>query len=64
MIVPVMAISNLVLTQQIYSEETSGEHAHNRDRVTLRYPFEYKQVLHNEGREFRKKKTVIEQETY
>ena len=33
MIVPVMAISNLVLTQQIYSEETNGAHAHNRDRV-------------------------------
>ena len=36
MIVPVMAISNLVLTQQIYSEETNGAHAHNRDRVPLR----------------------------
>ena len=35
MIVPVMAISNLVLTQQIYSEETNGVHAHNRDRVPL-----------------------------
>ena len=35
MIVPVMAISNLVLTQQIYSEETNGEHVHNRDRVLL-----------------------------
>ena len=33
MIVPVMAISNLVLTRQIYSEETNGAHAHNRDRV-------------------------------
>ena len=37
MIVPVMAISNLVLTRQIYSEETNGEHAHNRDRVPLKY---------------------------
>ena len=36
MIVPVMAISNLVLTQQIYFEETNGAHAHNRDRVPLR----------------------------
>ena len=27
MIVPVMAISNLVLTQQIYSEETNGARA-------------------------------------
>ena len=25
----------LVLTQQIYSEETKGAHAHNRDRVPL-----------------------------
>ena len=38
MIVPVMAISNLVLTQQIYSEETNGAHAHNRDRVPLMHP--------------------------
>ena len=30
-----MAISNLVLTRQIYSEETNGAHAHNRDRVPL-----------------------------
>ena len=30
-----MAISNLVLTQQIYSEETNDAHAHNRDRVPL-----------------------------
>ena len=35
MIVPVMAISNLVLTRQIYSEETNGAHAHYRDRVPL-----------------------------
>ena len=35
MIVPVMAISNLVLTQQIYSEETNGAHVHNPDRVLL-----------------------------
>ena len=33
MIVPVMAISNLVLTQQIYSEETNGTHAHYREPV-------------------------------
>ena len=38
MIVLVMAISNLKLTQQIYSEETNGSHAHNRDRVPLK-PF-------------------------
>ena len=36
MIVPVMAISNLVLTQQIYSEETNAEHAHNPDPVPLK----------------------------
>ena len=30
-----MAISNLVLTRQIYSEETIGAHAHNRERVPL-----------------------------
>ena len=35
MIVPVMAISNLVLTQQIYSEETNGAHAHYREPVPL-----------------------------
>ena len=35
MIVPVMAISNSVLTQQIYSEETNGAHAHNRYRLPL-----------------------------
>ena len=37
MIVPVMAISNLVLTRQIYSEETNGAHAHYREPVPLRY---------------------------
>ena len=54
-----MAISNLVLTQQIYTEETNGAHEHNRDHVALRYPFEYKQVLENAGREFRKKKRLL-----
>ena len=37
MIVPVMAISKLVLTQQIYSQETNGAHAHYREPVPLRY---------------------------
>ena len=37
MIVPVMAISNLVLTQQIYSEETNGAHAHYREPVPLNW---------------------------
>ena len=36
MIVPVMAISNLVLTQQIYSEETNGAHALYREPVHLK----------------------------
>ena len=36
MIVPVMAISNLVLTQQIYSEEPNGAHAHYREPVPLK----------------------------
>ena len=35
MIVPIMAISNLVLTRKIYSEEKNGAHPHNRDRVPL-----------------------------
>ena len=35
MIVLVMAISNLVLTQQIYSEETNGAHVHYREPVPL-----------------------------
>ena len=34
-----MAISNLVLTRQIYSEETNGAHAQNREPVPLRYEF-------------------------
>ena len=33
MIVPVIAISNLVLTRQIYSEETNAAHAHYREPV-------------------------------
>ena len=36
MIVQVMAISNLVLTRQIYSEETNGAHAHYREPVPLK----------------------------
>ena len=36
MIVLVMAILNLVLTQQIYSEEANGAHAHNHDHVPSR----------------------------
>ena len=44
MIVPVMAISNLVLTRQIYSEETNAAHAHNRDRVPLSKRLKAKQM--------------------
>ena len=40
MIVQVMAISNLVLTRQIYSEETNGAHAHYREPVPLKIPDE------------------------
>ena len=40
MIVPVMAISNLVLTtRHIYSEETNGAHAHYREPVPLKWHF-------------------------
>ena len=39
MIVPVMAISNLVLTQQIYSEETKGAHAPCRQPVPLKQAY-------------------------
>ena len=35
MFVPVMAISNLVLIRQIYSEETNGAHAFYREPVPL-----------------------------
>ena len=53
MIVPVMAISNWVLTQQIYSEETIGVHAHNRDRVPLTQS-KYAFVSSNDNRNLRK----------
>ena len=36
MIVPVIAISNLMLTRQIFSEESNGAHAHNLDRIPLK----------------------------
>ena len=42
MIVPVMAISNLVLTQQIYSKETKGAHAPYREPVPLKYQNRWK----------------------
>ena len=29
--------TRMVLTRQIYSEETNGAHAHNRDRVPLKF---------------------------
>ena len=46
MIVPVMAISNLVLTQQIYSEETNGAHAHYREPVPLKTSLETFGILY------------------
>ena len=39
MIVPVMAISNLVLTRQIFSEGTTGAHAHYRELVPLKIEY-------------------------
>ena len=36
MIAAVMAFSNLLLTQQTYSAERNGAHAHNRDLVPLK----------------------------
>ena len=39
MIAPVMAIPNLVLTRQIYSEETNCAHAHYREPFPLKNPF-------------------------
>ena len=51
MIVQVMAILNLVLTQQIYSEETNGAHAHYREPVPLKnlqntkYPNKFRCML-------------------
>ena len=42
MIVPVMAISNLELTRQIYSEETNGTYAHYREPVPL---MSFRQIL-------------------
>ena len=44
MIVPLMAISNLVLTQQIYSKETNGAHAHYREPVPL--IFQWRVFIH------------------
>ena len=35
MILLVMAISNLVLTRQIYSQDANGAHAHYREPVPL-----------------------------
>ena len=47
MIVQKMAISNLVLTRQSYSEETNGAHAHYREPVplTLSIPSLWKNTL-------------------
>ena len=45
MIVQVMAISNLVLTQQIYSEETNGAHAHYREPVPLTFFRQFTEMM-------------------
>ena len=59
MIVPVMAISNLVLTQQIYSEETNGAHAHYREPVPLNsYLKQEKHVWASRIRQFRKTERI------
>ena len=58
MIVPVMAISNLVLAQQIYSEETNGAHAHYREPVPLIQPGERRRSTGH------KIKSQIESEKY
>ena len=52
MIVPVMAISNLVLTRQIYSEETNGAHAHYREPVPLTLCFHLGQLRGRVGGQF------------
>ena len=71
MIVPVMVISNLELTQQIYFEETNGAHAHYREPVPLKR--RSKEILYlpntinctwslrlGSGRSFLKNHTTIE----
>ena len=45
MIVSVIAISNLVLTQQIYSEETNGAHAHYREPVPLKHSTGVRKII-------------------
>ena len=47
MIVPVMAISNLVLTQQIYSEETNDAHAHYGEPVPLNISLQARPAVSN-----------------
>ena len=51
MIVPVMAISNLALTRQIYSEETNGEHAYYHEPVPLKAMFDYHDINFEEDSE-------------
>ena len=56
MIVPVMAISNLVLTRQIYSEEPNGAKPHNRDRVPLSKRLKARQMCVDDDDDDEKKK--------
>ena len=55
MIVPVMAISNLVLTRQIYSEETNGAHAHSREPVPITYVERHRQRLPRDNYDYSNK---------
>ena len=57
MIVQVMAISNLVLTRQIYSKETNGAHAHYREPVPLTFTFA--PIFNFKVRSYRTANTVI-----
>ena len=60
MTVLVMAISNVVLTRQIYSEEANGAHAHYREPVPLKHYFQTNAVSSswlNQSRDDRKSKT-------
>ena len=53
-----MAISNLVLTQQIYSEEPNGAHAHYREPVPLKVGLSSHRFRHLIKTETNKQKTI------
>ena len=54
-----MAISNLVLTQQIYSEEKNGAHAHYREPVPLTTAKIYQLNTYNKWNLFNRRDPVI-----